>query len=118
MGDMNSIFGIVGVMAFACGIYCVYAYLKMKKDGHINETILLGKSYTERMCRDKDAFLGKAAPAVLILGLICIVYGIVDCIHCYVTPLGAVDAVGGAVFVGALVVFSVYTVRLRKEYFD
>ena len=63
--SMNSVFGFIGILAVGCGIYCLYAYFNMKKDGHINETILLGKSYSEKMCKDKEAYLKKALPAVL-----------------------------------------------------
>ena len=78
--SMNSVFGFIGILAVGCGIYCLYAYFNMKKDGHINETILLGKSYSEKMCKDKEAYLKKALPAVLGFGIVSILYGIVDCI--------------------------------------
>ena len=35
--SMNSVFGFIGILAVGCGIYCLYAYFNMKKDGHINE---------------------------------------------------------------------------------
>ena len=85
--SMNSVFGFIGILAVGCGIYCLYAYFNMKKDGHINETILLGKSYSEKMCKDKEAYLKKALPAVLGFGIVSILYGIVDCIHWYVNPM-------------------------------
>lgn len=115
--SMNSVFGFIGILAVGCGIYCLYAYFNMKKDGHINETILLGKSYSEKMCKDKEAYLKKALPAVLRFGIVSILYGIVDCIHWYVNPMEMVDTVGGILFMAALVVFAVYTMQLKKKYF-
>ena len=93
--SMNSVFGFIGILAVGCGIYCLYAYFNMKKDGHINETILLGKGF----------------------GIVSILYGIVDCIHWYVNPMEMVDTVGGILFMAALVVFAVYTMQLKKKYF-
>ena len=116
--SMNSVFGFIGILAVGCGIYCLYAYFNMKKDGHINETILLGKSYSEKMCKDKEAYLKKALPAVLGFGIVSILYGIVDCIHWYVNPMEMVDTVGGILFMAALVVFAVYTMQLKKKYFE
>ena len=116
--SMNSVFGFIGILAVGCGIYCLYAYFNMKKDGHINETILLGKSYSEKMCKDKEAYLKKALPAVLGFGIVSILYGIVDCIHWYVNPMEMVDTVGGILFMAALVVFAVYTMQLKKKYFS
>ena len=115
--SMNSVFGFIGILAVGCGIYCLYAYFNMKKDGHINETILLGKSYSEKMCKDKEAYLKKALPAVLGFGIVSILYGIVDCIHWYVNPMEMVDTVGGILFMAALVVFAVYTMQLKKNIF-
>ena len=113
--SMNSVFGFIGILAVGCGIYCLYAYFNMKKDGHINETILLGKSYSEKMCKDKEAYLKKALPAVLGFGIVSILYGIVDCIHWYVNPMEMVDTVGGILFMAALVVFAVYTMQESQE---
>lgn len=56
MDDMNSMFGFVSIIVLGCGIYALYAYFMMKKNGHINETLLLGKSYSEYMCKDKETF--------------------------------------------------------------
>ena len=42
--SMNSVFGFIGILAVGCGIYCLYAYFNMKKDGHINDCLL----YTSR----------------------------------------------------------------------
>ena len=115
--SMNSVFGFIGILAVGCGIYCLYAYFNMKKDGHINETILLGKSYSEKMCKDKEAYLKKALPAVLGFGIVSILYGIVDCIHWYVNPMEMVDTVGGILFMaGTGGICSVYD-AIEKEIF-
>ncbi len=49
--SMNSVFGFIGILAVGCGIYCLYAYFNMKKDGHINETILLGRVIQKRCAK-------------------------------------------------------------------
>ena len=43
---MEDMFGALSLLIFGCGIYGLYAYVKMKKDGHINEILLLGKGIT------------------------------------------------------------------------
>lgn len=67
------------------------------------------------MCKDKEAYLKKALPAVLGFGIVSILYGIVDCIHWYVNPMEMVDTVGGILFMAALVVFAVYTMQLKRN---
>ena len=49
----DSIFGFIGVLVLFCGLYGIYAYVKMKKGGPINEALLLGKSYVEYKCKDR-----------------------------------------------------------------
>ena len=42
---MNDVFGFVSLIVLGCGIYTLYAYIKMKKTGEINEILLLGNAY-------------------------------------------------------------------------
>lgn len=114
---MDSMFGAISIIILGCGIYSLYAYLQMKKDGHINEVLLLGKNYTERMCKDKEAYMQKAVPAVLILGIVCTIYGAIDAIHFFVTPIKMLDLIAMAVFFVVLVWFMVYTTKLKNKYF-
>ena len=117
MENMNSIWGFIGIIVFACGIYAIYSYIKMKKDGEINASILLGKDYTYKTCKDKDGYIKKVGPALLVFGLTALIYGILDMIHCYVYSMAVVDTVGMIIFFVVLVWFAVYTARLRNKYF-
>ncbi|MBU3876064.1 hypothetical protein HGO97_009600 [Faecalicatena sp. AGMB00832] len=114
---MDSMFGAISILILCCGIYCLYAYLKMKKDGHINEVLLLGKNFSEHNCKDKKAYMEKAVPAVLIFGIVTTLYGAIDAIHFYVTPIQILDYIAMAVFFVALVWFMVYTTKLKNKYF-
>lgn len=113
----DSIFGFVSIIILGCGVYSLYAYIKMKQDGHINETLLLGKGYMEYQCKDKEAFMKKAMPAVLLFGIVSTVYGIIDTIHFYFRPMGIVDMIAMVVFLIVLVGYMVYTSKLKKQYF-
>lgn len=113
----DSVFGFVSVLVFGCGIYGLYAYIKMKRDGHINETLLLGKNYMEHMCKDRETFVKKSLPPVFAFGITATVYGVIDMIHCYVTPIPVADYTGLAVFLITLVWYMVYTSKLKKKYF-
>lgn len=114
---MDNTFGIFSLLFFGCGVYAIYAWVKMKKDGHINETLLLGKNYFEYACKDKEAFIKKAQPAVLTFGIVSVVYGVIDFVHYYVTPIQILDYIAMAAFFVCIVWFMVYTTRLKREYF-
>ncbi len=114
---MDDFFGIISVMVFGCGIYGLYAYIQMKRDGHINETLLLGKNFTEQMCKDKEAYMSKAMPAVLVFAVAATLYGAVDIYHYFVAPIEVIDMIGMVLFLIVLVWFMVYTTRLKNKYF-
>lgn len=117
MDNMDSIWGFIGVIVFACGVYALYAFIKMKMTGEINASLLLGKDYIYKKCKNKDAFIKKAGPALLVFGIVALVYGAIDVIHCYVYSMEIVDTVGMIVFFIVLVAFAVYTTKLKREYF-
>lgn len=114
---MGDIWGFIGIMVFICGIYAIYAFFKMKATGEISETLLLGKEYRYKKCRDKDAYIRKAGPALLIFGITAIIYGGIDIIHCFVYPMAVADTVGMVVFLVVLIWFGVYTAKAKNEYY-
>ncbi len=117
MDNMDSIWGFIGIVVLACGIYAIYAFIQMKRTGEINASLLLGKDYIYKKCKDKEAFTKKAGPALLIFGIAALLYGVIDVIHCYVYSMTVADIVGMIVFFIVLVVFAVYTTKLKREYF-
>lgn len=117
MGNTDSIWGFIGIVVFACGIYALYSYIKMKKDGEINASILLGKDYMYKKCKNKEEYIHKAGPALLAFGMVSLIYGALDIIHCYVYQMAVVDTVGMIIFFIVLVWFAVYTAKLKNKYF-
>lgn len=114
---MDQMFGFLSVIVLGCGVYSIYAYIQMKKGGPINEALLLGRSYDEFKCKDRDAFLAKALPAVLVFACASLLYGAVDFVHCYLHPMKSVDIICMILFLAVLVWFLVYTGKLKKIYF-
>ena len=117
MEDTQSIWGIIGVIVLFCGLYSMYAYIKLKTSGEINATLLLGKEYLYKKCKDKESYTEKAGPALLIFGIVSTIYGVIDIIHCYVYQMTTVDTIGMVVFFVVLVWFAVYTTKLKRTYF-
>ncbi len=68
-------------------------------------------------CKDRETFVKKALPAVLVFGIAATVYGTIDMIHCFVAPIPVIDYIGLAVFIITLVWYMVYTSKLKKKYF-
>ena len=79
--------GFIGIFVLCCGIYALYSFVIMKVKGEINASILLGKDYTYKKCKDKEAYIAKTAPALFVFGLVSVIYGVIDVIHCYVQEI-------------------------------
>lgn len=114
---MDSIWGFIGLMVLVCGIYAVYSYVKMNKKGVISASLLLGKEAEYKKCKDKEAYIKKAGPALLLFGFASVIYGAIDVIHCYAYEMKTVDTVGMVIWFVILVWFAVYTTKLKKQYF-
>ena len=58
-----------------------------------------------------------AAPALFAFGLVSVIYGVIDVIHCYVHTMTIVDTVAMIIFLIVLIWFGVYTRNLRNRYY-
>lgn len=114
---MNNLDGLFGFLAVACGLYCIYAYIMMKKTGEINTTILLSKDINVKKCKDKEAYLKEAMPMVLMLGIVAVFYGAVSLFESYIMTIKYLVPISIVIFGGALVWFAVVTTKARKKYF-
>ena len=65
---MDSVWGLVGIVVFVCGIYAIYSFARMRSTGAINASLLLGKDYMYKKCKNKEAYIQKAGPALLVFG--------------------------------------------------
>ena len=101
---MDSIWGLI---ALACGLYCMAGYWKMIKKGEIFQSVLLPKEVNLKKCKDTKAYIKEAAPKVMILGI--------------VVTLWDNMAIFWGTFVIVMVVlvwFGITTGKLRKKYFS
>ena len=114
---MDSVWGLVGIVVFVCGIYAIYSFARMRSTGAISAALLLGKDYMYKKCKNKEAYIQKAGPALLVFGIAALASGALDIVHCYVYRMPAADTIGMLLFFVVLVWFAVYTTKLKKEYF-
>ncbi|MDD2979647.1 MAG: hypothetical protein PHN80_06695 [Hespellia sp.] len=111
--DLN---GMISVLILGCGLYILYSFYNMKKTGVISETLLSGKNIGKK-CKDKEGFLKESLPYVLILGIFTVLYGAIDMVNNFVTPLGMIDVIAAFVFVAVLIFYVLITQKLKKKYY-
>ena len=110
-------YGVLGIAALCCGIYALYSAVSMKRAGVISASGLLGKECTQNRCKDTKAYIRKAVPALIVFGIVAVIYGIIDLVSCYIYSMVLVDLAGIMVFLLVIIGFAVYTTQLKKIYF-
>ena len=119
---MDGVMGIINLIILGSGIYVLYAWYNMKVSGEINETLLFGKGDELKKCKDKEGFLRKTSPAVLLLGIIVTIFGALITLRHYVIQdnelLNSLDPEMSFAVVIVVVIYGFYTKKQKKTYFD
>ncbi|MCI6060766.1 MAG: hypothetical protein MR729_06425 [Dorea sp.] len=111
---MDILFGLLGV---GCGAYCIYSSIHMTKTQTIDEKILLGKDTKASKCKDKAAFLKEVIPYVVILGIVALIYGVIQLVDVVIGLPATYIVIGLVAFVVATVLYAIFIPRAARKYF-
>jgi uncharacterized membrane protein len=93
----------------------------MKVKGEVSETLLLGKDLDINKCKDKESYIKKTSPAVLILGIIITICGVITCLRHYILQgnelIIFLDPIVNFIAVITIIIFGIYTTKQKKIYF-
>lgn len=117
MENMADMTGWIGVIVFLCGLYCLYAAFMMKAKGEINQTILLGKEARMKKCKDKEGFIKKMFPQLLLFGIVTTACGAADMINTYVTDIFAINTAMLVAFILEFLWFARVSMNARNEFY-
>ncbi len=113
MNDASSWFDVLIVM---CGIYIIYTMVRMKREGKINPSVLLGKNITESMIKDKEGFIKYMYPKAMGLGIITVVCGIADYLNEIMGNFRIVSFLIMIAFFVVLAIYCVYANKAKKKF--
>lgn len=118
LGTMNmGSFDIMSVFDFiliVCGIYCIAAAVRMKKDGQPPQWLINQEERT-RIRRPKQ-FCEYMSPKTMIFGILCLGYGFYGFFAVYYLKNQIADQIGMGVFIVCIIWFIVILRKARKEY--
>lgn len=106
-----------GLFAIACGVYCIYSAINMKRTQTIDEKILLGNDTKLLKCKDKTALLKEVIPSVLFLGIVAFVYGVFQLVGISVALPPIFNIIGLGVFILATILYAALVTRAVKKYY-
>ncbi|MBU9728718.1 hypothetical protein [Diplocloster modestus] len=113
---MDSMFVLLDVIVFGCGIYCLYAWYLMKVKGEVKTGFLVSKDVDMKKCKDLPGYLAYMGPRTLIFALFTTVYGGICLINDFVLQIGSAIFIGMIVFFAALVWFALCTRKAMKTF--
>ena len=114
---MKDLTSWVGVVVFVFGLYCFFAAYQMKAKGIINNSILLGKEYLYKTCKDKDAYIKKMFPHVLLFACATTFCGAADIVNSFVTDITVVYDVSLLLFVFDFIWFTKESRDAKRKYY-
>jgi hypothetical protein len=118
---MEGILGFISLIILGAGLFVLYAWYNMTFNGVISESLFLGKHHDVNKIKDKDAFIKKASPVLLLFGVATTICGVVTTLRHYVFPenelLIFLDPISNVIVFIALIGFAIYTGKLKKIYF-
>ena len=85
---MGSMYSLMDILVFGCGLYIIYAYYMLKVKGEINGSLLLPKDTNVKKCKDKKAYISEIAPKLLAYGISVTVCGGLGLLESYKGFLG------------------------------
>lgn len=113
----SSIWGILGIIVLGCGLYGLRGFSEIKRGGKPSLSMLMGQEYETAKAEIREEFLQKSAPVLLVFSLAATVYGVVDFVHCFVYSMPMADMAASVIFFVALIVFVLFTSKMRRKYF-
>jgi hypothetical protein len=118
---MEGIMGFLSIIILGAGLFVLYAWYNMVFNGVISESLFLGKHYDANKIKDRDAFIKKASPALLVFGVVTTICGAITTLRHYMFQeselLILLDPVSNAIVLIVLICFAIYTGKLKKLYF-
>ena len=119
MDAMDLYFNLVGL---AAGIYCLYTWFKLKKEGKLfSSQLLVPKDAKPEDCVDEEAYLRLMSPCLLLSGLIWGLSGAGGMAnsrwHFFTEQMADAFAMGSTILcVLAVAVYLIVWLRARKRY--
>ncbi len=107
----------VAVVVFGFGLYCFWAYIQMKVKGEINNSLLLGKEYVYKTCKDKEGYIKEMSPQLLLFASVTTACGIVDLVNTFVTDIEILYYISLVLFVAEFIWFTKVSINVKKKYY-
>jgi len=98
------------------GIYAVLSAIKMKVQNVLPKQFLLGNR-DEKSCKNREEYIRKAFPSIVITGVAITACGIMDMVNVHILKSNTVSIVVTTILFLIVTVYLCVTVKLNKLYF-
>jgi len=116
VGQVLDTFLIFDVLIFGCGIYLIYAALKMKKTGEIDSTAIVGKNCNLNKAKDKQGFIDYMYKKSIIMGILIMIGGAIDFVNEKYLQISYLGVVTSVVFFVFIVIYCKISMDAQKKF--
>ncbi len=109
---------IFGVFALCFGLRGLYGYYLMKTKRDLSASYLLPKDVNPKDCKDLDAYCRETQSLQMLMGVITVLYGIMELYNSYVAAVGIFLPIMLALLLFTLIIVAVLTRKYNYKYFD
>jgi hypothetical protein len=113
--EMNE---VIDIFFLVSGIYLIYAAFMAKRKGTIADSVMLAKDITESDIRDKAGYVAYMSRQIIIVGILVVLSSALNFINDRSLSSVALNLVGLAGFLAAVVIYTVAYKKGRKQYID
>lgn len=106
---MDGMWSIMDVIFVVAGLYVIYGWFVMVKNGEIKTEILMNKDVNLRKCKDLEGYKKFIAPKMLSFGIACLVLGGVGLLNTYVVSIPSI------IYIICMVLFMVVLVWFATQ---
>lgn len=115
--NMDSLWSLMDFLFVGAGFYMIFSWYLLKTKGEIKADLVLPKDTNLKKCKDLDAYKAFIAPKMLVMGIGCLLYGVLGLVNTYAFSLPMPVYVGSmAVFFAVILWFAVQTKNGYKKY--
>jgi len=107
--NMNSMWSLMDVLFVGAGLYMIFSWYVLKTKGEIKTDLVLPKDVNLKKCKDIEAYKAFIAPKMIVMGICCLLYGILGLVNTYAYALPM------PVYVGSMLVFFVVIVWFAMQ---
>ncbi|MDD2958138.1 MAG: hypothetical protein PHE06_08445 [Lachnospiraceae bacterium] len=115
--DTNSVFGLMDVIVFGCGLYIIYVYYLLMAKNEIKKGVLVPQNTEPKKCKDLEGYKKFMGPRTLIFGIVATLSGGLGLYQDFVGPIDSRLYLAFVVLFIVVIIWFIMAVKKAEKLF-